>query len=76
MWFARSWAASSLYLHELVTGARVEFRGAERIPQGPLLTAAKHHSAWETMALLLYFPKATYILKRELLFLPLVSVSI
>lgn len=71
MRFARGWARSSLFLHELITGARVEFRGVERIPPGPLLVAAKHQSAWETMALLLFFPKATYILKRELLRLPL-----
>lgn len=71
MWFARSWAGTSLFLHEIITGARVEFRGLERIPPGPLLVAAKHYSAWETMALLLFFPKATYILKRELLRTPL-----
>lgn len=71
MWFARSWARTSLSLHEIITGARVEFRGLERIPNGPVLVAAKHYSAWETMALLLFFPKATYILKRELLRVPL-----
>lgn len=71
MKFARGWARSSLFLHELITGARVEVRGVERIPTGPLLVAAKHYSAWETMALLLYFPKATYVLKQELLRLPL-----
>jgi len=71
MWFARAWARTSLFLHEIITGARVEFRGVERIPPGALLVAAKHYSAWETMALLLFFPKATYILKRELLRLPL-----
>jgi 1-acyl-sn-glycerol-3-phosphate acyltransferase len=71
MWFARSWAGTSLFLHEIITGARVEVRGLDRIPPGPLLVAAKHYSAWETMALLLYFPKATYILKRELLRTPL-----
>lgn len=71
MWFARSWARTSLFLHEVITGARVEFRGVERIPAGPVLVASKHYSAWETMALLLFFPKATYILKRELISTPL-----
>ena len=71
MAFARAWARSILFLHRVVTGASVEFRGVERIPPGPVLVAAKHHSAWETMALLLFFPKATYILKRELLRTPL-----
>ena len=68
---ARGWARTSMWLHERITGARVEFRGRENIPAGPLLVAAKHQSAWETMALLLFFRDPTYILKRELLWLPL-----
>lgn len=69
--FARWWAVSSIYLHEVVTGAEVEIRGMEHIPVGPCLVAAKHQSAWETMALLAFFPLPSYIMKRELLFVPL-----
>ncbi len=69
--FGRSWARTILWLHQVIVGARVEFRGRERIPPGPLLFCAKHHSAWETMALLLFAHKYTYILKRELLDIPL-----
>jgi 1-acyl-sn-glycerol-3-phosphate acyltransferase len=69
--FARWWSAGSVLLHEMVTGARVEIRGIDNIPPGPLLVAAKHQSAWETMALVLFFPKPSYILKRELLWVPL-----
>ncbi|MCZ8260112.1 MAG: lysophospholipid acyltransferase family protein [Beijerinckiaceae bacterium] len=68
---ARGWARGAIWLHAITTGARFEFRGLDRIPAGSLLVAAKHHSAWETMALLLHVPHATYILKRELLKLPL-----
>lgn len=71
MWFARQWSYSSLFLHRWITGARVEFRGRENILPGPVLVAAKHYSAWETIALLQFFPRLTYILKRELLSLPL-----
>lgn len=71
MAFARGWARSSIFFHRIITGATVEFRGQENIPAGPVLVAAKHQSAWETMTLLLFFPKATYILKRELLRIPL-----
>lgn len=69
--FARWWSAGGLFLHELIVGARVEIRGEENIVRGPALVAAKHQSAWETMALVLFFPKPTYILKRELIWLPL-----
>lgn len=68
---AHGWAWGALWLHALVTGARFEFRGVERIPPGGLLVAAKHQSAWETMGLLLHVKHPTYILKRELLRLPL-----
>lgn len=69
--FGRGWARTILWLHQVIVGARVEFRGVERIPEGPLLFCAKHHSAWETMGLLLFAHKYTYILKQELLDIPL-----
>lgn len=69
--FARWWSAGGVYLHELIVGSTVEIRGQENIPEGPVLVAAKHQSAWETMALVLFFSKPTYILKRELIWLPL-----
>jgi 1-acyl-sn-glycerol-3-phosphate acyltransferase len=69
--FAHGWARTSLWLHRAITGAPVEFRGVERIPKGACLVAAKHHSAWETMALVYHVELPTYILKRELLRVPL-----
>jgi 1-acyl-sn-glycerol-3-phosphate acyltransferase len=69
--FARWWSAGGLFLHELIVGSRVEIRGEENVIRGPALVAAKHQSAWETMAIVLFFPKPTYILKRELIWLPL-----
>ncbi len=69
--FARWWGAGGLFLHELIVGSRVEIRGEEHVVRGPVLVAAKHQSAWETMAIVLFYPKPTYILKRELIWLPL-----
>jgi len=69
--FARGWARVVVWLHRVIIGARLEIRGRERIPEGPILVAAKHQSAWETIALLLPFRKSTYILKQELLDIPL-----
>jgi 1-acyl-sn-glycerol-3-phosphate acyltransferase len=48
----------------------VEYRGVEKIPQGPLLVASKHQSMWETFALLQMFDHPLYILKRELTRIP------
>lgn len=70
---ARTWARLTLWLLRVVAGTRVEFRGVEAIPPGPLLVAAKHQSALETLALCTIFPEFAYILKRELLFIPLIG---
>lgn len=70
---ARTWARATLWLLRVVAGTRVEFRGLDAIPPGPLLVAAKHQSALETLALCTVFPEFAYILKRELLFIPLIG---
>src|SRR6202035_5901740 len=52
-------------------GVTFELRGLERIPLGPLLIAAKHQSLWETFALVPLFADPAFILKRELMWVPL-----
>ncbi|TAJ41036.1 MAG: 1-acyl-sn-glycerol-3-phosphate acyltransferase [Reyranella sp.] len=47
--------------------------GLENMPAGPVIIAAKHQSTWETLAFALLFPNAAIILKRELLFIPVVG---
>jgi 1-acyl-sn-glycerol-3-phosphate acyltransferase len=68
---AQAWARSSLWLLRVIAGTKVEFRGRERIPPGGLLVAAKHQSLWETFALLTIFDDPAFILKRELMWIPL-----
>jgi 1-acyl-sn-glycerol-3-phosphate acyltransferase len=67
---ARFWARTNLWLLRVVCGIKVEFRGLAKIPPGPLLVSSKHQSLWETFALLLIFPDAAYIMKRELMWIP------
>ena len=47
--------------------------GLGNMPSGPVIIAAKHQSTWETLAFALLFPNAAIILKRELLFIPVVG---
>ena len=70
---AQLWGRVTLWLLRVVGGITVEFRGVENIPPGPLLVAAKHQSALETLALVTAFPDFAYILKRELLWIPLIG---
>ncbi|GJE46280.1 lysophospholipid acyltransferase family protein [Methylobacterium soli] len=70
---AQTWAGATLWLLRVVGGLSVEFRGLEHVPPGPLLIAAKHQSALETLALVTRFDDFAYILKRELLWIPLIG---
>jgi 1-acyl-sn-glycerol-3-phosphate acyltransferase len=71
VWVAKAWGRSNLFLLRVVCGLDADFRGLEKIPAGPLIIAAKHQSAWETFALLWMFDNPTYIMKRELQWIPL-----
>lgn len=70
---ARFWGRTTLWLLRVIGGVEVEFRGLENRPPGPVLVAAKHQSALETLALLTVLPDFAYILKRELLWIPLIG---
>ena len=54
-----------------VVGMRARVIGKERIPEGPVLIAAKHQSAFETFTFHLLFGDPSYILKQELTWIPL-----
>jgi len=64
------WAKASLFLMRVVCHINVEFRGVEKIPTGPLLVVAKHQSFWETFALMPFFDRPIFILKRQLMHIP------
>jgi len=74
----RSWAMAALKLHarvslwwlEKIVGTRMEVRGLERLPPGPILVAAKHQSAWDTFALIPLFRDPALVMKAELMWIP------
>lgn len=68
---AKAWGRTNLWLLRVIAGIKVEFRGLEKIPKGPLLVASKHQSAWETFVVLSLFENPLYILKRELQWIPI-----
>jgi 1-acyl-sn-glycerol-3-phosphate acyltransferase len=68
----RAWARINLWLQQTLTGARFEFRGLHNIPRDRnFIVASKHQSSWETYTGLLFFEDPSFILKRELMFIPL-----
>ena len=67
---ARLWSRSSLFLLQAICGLSAEFRGLENIPRGACIVAPKHQSFWETFALVPYMEDFSYVLKRELTYIP------
>jgi 1-acyl-sn-glycerol-3-phosphate acyltransferase len=70
MRLARHWARTNLWLLRIVCRIDVAWRGLDKIPPGAALVGAKHQSTWETFALLTVLREPTFIVKRELLWIP------
>jgi 1-acyl-sn-glycerol-3-phosphate acyltransferase len=55
-----------------IVGIRVEVEGLERLPKsGPMLIASQHQSEFDTMIWLKLLPRCRYVVKAELLRIPL-----
>lgn len=59
-----------LGLLRLTVGLAYEVRGREHLPDGPCLIAAKHQSAFETLALQVILKDPAFVMKRELKLIP------
>ncbi|RMF11815.1 MAG: 1-acyl-sn-glycerol-3-phosphate acyltransferase [Alphaproteobacteria bacterium] len=67
----RVWGRGVLLLLRALVGVTHEFRGRDRLPDGPCLIAAKHQSAWDTIVFLVELPAPVFIFKKELLRIPI-----
>jgi 1-acyl-sn-glycerol-3-phosphate acyltransferase len=65
------WIAGSLALLKLCVGLGVREIGSEHLPGQPVLFAVKHQSAWETLYLSWRLNHPAFVLKKELLHIPL-----
>lgn len=66
----RQWARWQVVL--LKTLCRLDYRveGREHLPAGAAIIFSKHQSAWETIVYQEIFPPQTWVLKRELMWIP------
>ena len=65
------WARSMLWWLKVTCNIRHEITGIENIPNSPTIILSKHQSTWETFAFQAIFPIQVYVLKRELLWIPI-----
>ena len=67
---ACSWAGTVIALLRKLCGLSYRVEGTEHLPQQPAVVLMKHSSAWETIAQLVLFPRHTWVMKRQLLWIP------
>jgi 1-acyl-sn-glycerol-3-phosphate acyltransferase len=69
--YAKFWTGSTVWLLQIICKTKVEWRGLENLPRGACIIAAKHQSALETQALTTKGADFSFILKRELMAIPI-----
>ena len=67
----RVWVRCLKWATRVLVGLDVEVRGRENIPDGAAVIACKHQSAWETIIFYALVDDPSYVLKKELLRIPL-----
>lgn len=63
-------ACFSVWWLKVICNLKMQVIGKENIPQKPCVVMSNHNSTWETFGLQLVLPMQTWVLKRELLFIP------
>lgn len=66
-----SWADLNLWLCARICRLGYRVEGLENIPDRPSVIMAAHQSTWETLALQKFFPPLAWVVKRELMWIPL-----
>lgn len=73
---AHAYARLFFGLMRRCVGLDYRIEGLEHLPEGPFLFYWKHQSTWETLAPLMLVTRPAYVLKRELLWIPLLGWSL
>jgi 1-acyl-sn-glycerol-3-phosphate acyltransferase len=80
--FERRFATASWFTRAVIGWLGVTCRlrhrieGLHNIPDGPVIFLAKHQSAWETFALQSFLPPFFWVLKREVMWIPILGWGI
>ena len=70
-WMGGLWVRGALLLLRAIVGLGHRVRGTEHRIAGPAIYAAKHQSAWDTLVFPLLLEQPAYVLKQELIRVPL-----
>lgn len=70
---ARGYARAFFWLLKPTVRLKMRVEGHENLPDGPCVLYLKHSSTWETMLPFILVRRPAFVLKRELLWIPLVG---
>jgi len=71
--FINRYSRLSLWAGEFFCGIKVVAEGLENLPKSPSVIMIKHSSALETYGHIPFFPRTSWVLKRELFWMPVVG---
>jgi 1-acyl-sn-glycerol-3-phosphate acyltransferase len=71
MKMARLWSLGWLYAYKVICGVGHDVQGGEHVPAGTCIIAMKHQSIWESCAVFAIFARPIFILKSELMWIPI-----
>jgi len=71
-WAMKAYCRTVFWYLKVVCNIRVEFRG--EVPSGEVVVCAKHMSFLDVMMLMHALPRAKFIMKRELIFAPVIGL--
>ena len=69
----RNWSVFNLWLLNILCNLSYVVEGSEHLPTGSHVSMWKHSSTWETIAQAAILPAQAWVLKRELLWIPIVG---
>jgi 1-acyl-sn-glycerol-3-phosphate acyltransferase len=72
----RYWGLFETWLAKVVAGIDYVVEGRQNLPKEPFISLWKHSTAWETMAQMFVVPTASWLLKREVLWIPVVGWAV
>lgn len=65
-----SWSHFFIWWSKLVCGLQYKVHGKENLPKAPFVVLCNHQSMWETIFMQVLLPPQSWVLKRELLWIP------
>ena len=74
--FISQWAIFCIWWLKITVDIKTKVIGQENILHSPCIIISNHQSTWETLAFQTIFPPHTWVLKRELLWLPVFGWSL